>query len=180
MSISADMIRQLQAFQRKSKVYKALFDADAQQLDSRSIAITDLRLQMSVDTATWALGIYEQELGIPTDELKPVSERRAVIKSKMRGTGKVDAALIKLVADSYTNGDVKVIFDKEIRITFTSTLGIPPNISDLQVAVDEIRPAHLAVIYYFLYYVYAQLKGYTYGQVRASGKTYGQIYNGGM
>lgn len=159
------MMKQLQPFQRKSSVYKAIFDAEEVQLDNRDAVIADLKLQMAVDTATWALDIYEKDLKIPTDPNKPYSERRAVVKSKMRGTGQVDASLIKIVADSYTNGDVDVTFDGTINITFTSIYGIPPNEDDLKNAVEEIKPAHLPVDYLYLYIRYEQLTPYTHDQL---------------
>ncbi|MFD2088843.1 putative phage tail protein [Brevibacillus brevis] len=160
------MLKRLQPFQRKSKVYKAIFDTEAEQLDSRDAAIADLHRQMSVDSATWALSIYETELGIPVDASKPIDERRSLIKSKMRGTGKVDAALIKLVVDSWTNGQVEVAFaNSTITITFSSIVGIPPNIEDVKVAIEDIKPAHLAVLYVYLFNRYEQLLGYTHNQL---------------
>ena len=176
MSHNEDMIKQLQMFQRKSKVYQEIFKAEGLQFDSRDAIIAELKLQLSVDTATWALAIYEKELNIVTDLSKPISERRSVIKSKMRGTGQVDSALIKLVADSYSNGDVDVTFDGSIKITFASVVGIPPNIEDVYKAIEEIKPAHLAVIYAFLYnthqmlsiFTHDHLSVYTHEQLRSA------------
>jgi hypothetical protein len=175
MSHSEQMILQLQPFQRKSEVYQELFEAEGIQFDNRDSAVADLKLQLSVDTATWALSIYETELNIPIESSKPVSERRSVIKSKRRGTGQVDASLIKLVADSYSNGDVDVAFDGSIRITFTSVFGIPPNMQDLQKAIEEIKPAHLGITYILTYITFGQLEAYTFGQIEASGLTFGQL-----
>lgn len=163
MSHSTEMILQLQSFQRKSKIYETIFNAEGKQFDNRDAIIEDLKLQLSVDTATYALAIYETELGIVTDTSKTLAERRSVIKSKIRGTGQVDAALIKLVADSFTNGDVDVSFDGSITVTFTSIIGIPTNIEDLENAIEEIRPAHLAVIYVLLFNTHQKLSQYTHG-----------------
>jgi len=174
------LILQLPRFMRKSMVYDAIFGAIASQIDARALDFEDLCRQMSVETATWALAIYEAELRIPIDPNKSISERRAVIKSKMRGFGKVDSALIKIVADSYTNGDVDVHFtDGTIVITFTSVVGLPPNIEDLQTAIEEIKPAHLAVLYVYLYnthqvlsvYTHQDLSAYTHEQLRSTDLT---------
>src|SRR5690625_4208947 len=104
MSRSDDMIRSLAPFQRRSKVYRELFEAQGQQFENRDARINDLRLQLSIDTATWGLEIYEKELGIITDRSKTHVERRSVIKSKLRGQGNVNIALIQLVAESFENG----------------------------------------------------------------------------
>lgn len=177
MSYKTDMLNRLQPFMRKSKVYGKMFEAESIQYESRDVVIEDLQQQLSVDTATWALPIYETELGITVEVSKPYSERRAVIKSKMRGTGQVDATLIKLVTDSWTNGDVDISFaDSTLTITFTSLIGIPENIDDVEIAIEEIKPAHLAVIYIFLYNTYevlsqfthAELSAYTHEELRSS------------
>lgn len=166
MSRSEEMILRLPPFMRKSEIYRKIFEAEAVQYANRDDAIADLQAQLSVDTATWALTIYETELGITIDSSKPLSERRAVIKSKMRGTGQVDAALIKLVVDSWTNGDVDVSFaNSTITITFTSVVGIPENINDVEIAIEEIKPAHLAVLYVFLYNTYGVLSAFTHGEL---------------
>lgn len=145
------MLSSLNKSVRKSVIYKEIFNAEHQQFQNKEESLNDLRLQMDIDTATWGLDYYEKDLGIGTDRSKPYSERRSVIKSKERGSGKVDATLIKLVADSFTNGDVEVSFDGRINIQYTSLLGIPPNLADLEQALEDIKPAHLRIIYAFAY-----------------------------
>lgn len=162
------MLKQLQLFQRKSTVFKEIFDAESIKFDSRDAALADFALQFSVDTATWALTIYEHDLGIPTEISKPPDERRSVIKSKMRGSGKVDAALIESVAESYSNGDVQVLFDGKITIRFVSALGLPPNIDDLKAAIEEIKPAHLPIFYSYRYLTITEIEGMTITQIEAT------------
>jgi len=174
LSRSEEMIQRLQPFMRRSAVYQSIFDAEAIQFDARDAAISDLQLQLSIDTATWALPIYEAELGIPTDPTKPYSERRSVIKAKMRGTGKVDQALLKLVAASWTGGGIDVQFGSStITITFNDIVGIPENVEAFKLSMEEITPAHLAVVYVFLYNTWSQAKTKTWGQMKSF--TWGQV-----
>lgn len=170
-------INRLQTFQRTSGLYQALFNAESTQATDRQTSVTDLAAQMFVDTATWGLTTYESELGITTDLTQTYDERRSVIKSKMRGVGTVNSALITIVANSYTNGDVAVAFaNSTITVSFTSVKGIPPNIAACQAAIEAIRPAHLAVTYAYLYNYYSNFNGvFTYSQIEASGLTYGQL-----
>lgn len=170
-------INRLQTFQRTSGLYQALFNAESAQANDRLTSITDLAAQMFVDTATWGLTYYESELGITTDLTQTYDERRSVIKSKMRGVGTVNSALITIVADSYTNGNVVVaIANSTIAVTFTSVKGIPPNETQFKAAIEAIKPAHLALTYVYLYNYYSNFNGvYTYAQIEASGLTYGQL-----
>lgn len=147
----SNLIELLPPYERQSKVFQEIFNAEQIEFDRLDTDIEDLRKQLSIDTATWGLVIYEKELGIKTDLSKPLGERRSVVKSKWRGTGKVDRALIKAVVDAYTNGQVEVSFDSSITVTFTGVYGIPPNLGDAKNAVEDISPAHLRVLYAFMY-----------------------------
>src|SRR5690625_1979913 len=116
MSHKEWMIGQLQPFMRGSGVYQGIFGASGKQFTNRDERLADIDRQMSVDTATWGLDIYEKELNIPTNRQKTYAERRSVIKAKMRGHGTVDIALIKLVAESFDNGEIHVQYGP---ITYT-------------------------------------------------------------
>ena len=139
----------LPPFLSNTQLFTEIFNAKGQELDSIDVSIADINAQFDVDTATWALDKYEKELGIATDYTKALDYRRSVIKSKWRGTGKLDAALIKTVCDAFTNGDVSVTFDGTIHVKFNSVLGIPPNMDDLGVVVEQIKPAYLLLDYLF-------------------------------
>ena len=145
------LLEYLPPYERNSKIFQEIMKAEQIEFDRLAIDIEDLEKQLNIDTATWGLAIYERELGIKTNLNKPLEERRSVIKSKWRGTGKVDRALIKTVVDAYTNGGVEVGFDGRIIITFNDVKGIPPNLEDAQRAIEDISPAHLAIIYEFAY-----------------------------
>lgn len=146
-----NLIEYIPIYERKSKVYNELIKAYEEELYKKHLYLDDILNQVNVDTATWGLDIYEKELNIKKDISKSYEERRSLIKSKLRGIGKVDKALIKLVADSYTNGHVDVKFDNNIKIKFNSLYGIPSNLDDLKTAINEIKPAHLRILYEFSY-----------------------------
>ncbi|QMV43750.1 putative phage tail protein [Cohnella cholangitidis] len=148
----------LPVFMRKSLIYKTIFESEAAQFLIAGNNLDDLGDQLSIDSATWALAIYEKEFGVVPEAGKPLNDRRSVIKSRMRGTGKVGAELIKDVADSFSNGDVTVGFDGGvITITFVSVVGIPPNLDDLKEAIEDVKPAHLHVTYVFNYTLWDEI-----------------------
>lgn len=159
-------INRLQPFQRNSGVYQSLFDSENTQFDTRNSNIIDLQNQMDVDTATWGLSYYESDYNITPGANDTYDERRSVIKAKMRGVGKVDADLIKNVADSFTNGNVDVSFSNStITVTFTSIVGTPPNESQFKLAIDEIKPCHLAIVYVYLYNKWSVIANYTWSHI---------------
>lgn len=147
---------------RKSLVFQEVFQAEEQELSQLDFTREDLQSQFSVNTATWALDIYEKELKIKTNKTKSFEERRSVIKSKWRGVGKVDRRLIQLVAESFVNGSVNVHYDQKIFVEFVDTLGIPSNVEDLQAQIEEIKPAHIGLQFIFTYMTWNELDDYTF------------------
>lgn len=139
----------LPEYLKEIKEIKAILDTEDVEIEELKTAIQDVLDQKFIDTATWGLKLWERELGLPINPNLIYSERRSKIKSKIRGIGKVDSNLIKEVADSWTNGNVDVTFDGSINIKFNSVFGIPSNIEDTKNAINEIVPAHLAIIYDF-------------------------------
>ena len=159
------MISYIPDFMRNSTVIQEIFNSEDSQIVSLETNINDIQAQLSIDTATWGLAIYEKELNISTDISKPIDDRRSVIKSRIRGSGKADALLIKVVADAYTNGQVVVTFNGHIGVRFTSSAGTPPNLQDLKNVLEEIKPAYLQLDYYFRYLTIGEVSQMTIGQV---------------
>ena len=64
----------------------------------------------------------------------------------------MDIALLQAVADSWRNGDIDVTFpDGKIHITFVGSYGVPNDLDTLISMLDEVKPAHLAIVYTFRY-----------------------------
>lgn len=151
-----------------------IMDAEGPEFDELMANIIDVLDQYFVDTATWGLADWERICDLPTDPNKPLSQRRSVIKSKLRGAGTVTAELVKNVASAYTDGDVTVTEDfakYRIVITFVSVYGIPPNIDDLERELRNLIPAHLGIAFEFRYMAWDELDGYgwTWADVDALG-----------
>lgn len=141
-----------------------MMQAEDVELEKLNAAMVDTFRQFHPETATWGMEYWERDLKITTMLSKPIGERRSVVISKMRGSGKVSASMIKNVADSYDRGEVDVIvYPAEYRlgIQFIGTLGVPPNLQDLKDAIEEIKPAHLTVDYKLRYLTIAEVEGMT-------------------
>jgi hypothetical protein len=155
----------LPTFITDSIVFSEILNAQGAEGDSLDSAMTDVLNQCYVDSATWGLKYWESFLGIPIDELKDTSYRRSVIKSKIRGTGTVTVDLLQSVAQSYDNGEIDVIEHNNLysfEVQFIGTKGIPPNLTDLQAAIELIKPAHLAVTYTFNFSTHSYVAGFTH------------------
>lgn len=119
-----------------------------------------------VTTASELLSRYEQVFGLEVDISKSDVFRRERICAKIAGAGTTTKEMVKNVARSYSNGEVEIIEDNEhyrFVIRFVGTLGVPSNMADLKLTIEEIKPAHLAVEYEYIYNTYKDLELYTYG-----------------
>lgn len=124
--------------------------------------------QCFVNTTTSLLSRYEKIYGVEVDISKSNEFRRERIRAKIRGIGTVTKAMIKEVAASYSNGEVEVIEDNinyRFTIKFVGVLGIPGNMADLIVTIDEIKPAHLSYTFEYIYRTHAELSGYTHNEL---------------
>ena len=160
-----------------SKIIENLNNANAKELTNFNTNLDTVLNQFFISTADFTLERWEKEFGIEINNNLNIEFRRTRIKAKMRGQGTVTVSLIKNVAESFSNGLVDVIEDNtnyQFTIKFTSTLGIPPNMSDLQKAIEDIKPAHLNALYEFTYNTNNDLStmtndvlsGFTHDQLR--------------
>jgi hypothetical protein len=147
--------------------------------------------QFHVDTATWGLDIWERFVGLPSNATYSVwnsleqrsvifdglewktwdaiehsyvslDDRRAAIKSRLRGTGTVTKTMLKSVCASYTGGTVDIIEDSsafKVQIVFTDIAGVPSNMDALQAVIRDIMPAHLLIEYVYRYLRWDELDG---------------------
>lgn len=144
----------------KPGIVDNLLNQEAEELIHLNLQIKEVLKQLFIDYATWGLARWEAICGIPIDENKPEEQRRSVIKSKIRGAGTVTLEVIKNVADSFQNGEIKVVenfADYEVVITFIGKRGVPPNENDVRAALREIIPAHLNLKFQYTYLLWAEL-----------------------
>ena len=147
-----------------------LMDTEGSEIDHLKKSVDELLDQYYPESATWAIFRYEKDLHITPEAGKPIEQRRSVVISKMRGSGKVSGSLLKSVAQAYDGGKVDVSVspsEYKIIITFIDTLGTPPNIDDLKKALDDIKPAHLTLAYKFRFLLVKDIHNVmTYNQLQ--------------
>ena len=137
---------------RKDKWLNDLFNAAGIEMDRLEEYIDDLEAQYFIDTATWSLDTRERDTGLTANHGKSHEDRRAALIAKERASGKVDILLLQAVADAWRNGSIDVGFvDGKIYVQFVGEFGIPDDLESLQEALDNTKPAHLAIVYIFRY-----------------------------
>lgn len=157
-----ELFSYLPTYYESSRIIQADMNTKGTEMDSLFGTLDETLQQFFVQTATWGLDHWEYELGIQSDRQKPIEQRRAVVESKLRGSGKFSGRLVKNVAEAYDGGTVNVTFQPQewsFTVEFIDTVGIPPNLDDLKAVIEEIKPAHMKVEYEFNYLLIRDIHG---------------------
>ena len=158
---------------------------DSLNVESNSIndEVDNILNQFFVDSATFGLDYWEKMLGISKNSFD-IDTRRENIKAKMRSRGTTTVSVIKNICAAYSNGTVEIIVnhsDYSFVIDFIDTIGIPKAFDELDKAINEIKPCHLAHSYKFNYnthgdlsnYTHEKLANYTHDEIRNSSELRG-------
>lgn len=161
-----DLINNLHALYRQDEYIKEIFNSAGITLDNIESTMADIEQQYWLDTVTWGLSIWELILGIKANLNSSYEDRRSLVGAKWRGTGKADLYLLQVVANSWRNGSVLVEFvGGKIKLTFNGIYGIPTDLASLQAAIDDVKPAHLAIVYAFAYLFIADVESMTINEL---------------
>ena len=166
-----ELFKQLPSYYQDIREARVISEAEGLKLDQLQASMKAILNQFFVETATWGLDRWESEFGIIPQAGQPYDQRRAVIRSRIRGTGTVTVELMRRVAAAYDNGDIDVTQQPalyQITIKFASTLGLPPNIDDLKAAIEKIKPAHLTAVYSFRYLTISEIESMTISQIEST------------
>lgn len=106
-------------------------------------------------------------------ELKPVDnyslqDRIERVIYTIQAKGIFTPSFLKEQAKLFTNGEIKVIEnfnDYHFIISFTSVIGIPPNMDNFKEMVDLNKPAHLTYEVRIRYRTWGELLPYTWGEL---------------
>ena len=154
-------------YYKSNLTMEELQDILSTDMDNLATAFDKTINQCFVNTATDLLSRYEKIFGLQVDVSKSDEFRRERIRAKIRGTGTVTKQMIKDVASSYSNGEVEVIEDPanySFKIKFVGTKGIPANMTDLTLTIQEIKPAHLAFEFEFTYNTWKDVEDMTWSE----------------
>ncbi|UZQ86041.1 YmfQ family protein [Thermoclostridium stercorarium] len=163
-----DLMELLPNYYRGNVTMEKLQSILAEKIQALANDLNETIDQCFINTATTLLSRYEKIYGLQVDVSKSHEFRRERIRAKIRGVGTVTKEMLKAVARSYSNGEVEVIEDSanyRFIIKFVGTLGIPANMADLILTIEEIKPAHLAYTFEYTYRTYDELSLYTHEQL---------------
>lgn len=108
----------------------------------------DLLAQLNPNTATWGLALWEEALGLPSEEPVPYSSRRIRVIARLRGMGTTTPARLQSVLETFCPGcDVSLVEHFHEYLVEIKLRMIDHTVEDmpgLKAMLRLIMPAHLA------------------------------------
>jgi len=164
------ILAQLNKLHRTDPWVNELFTASGLTLDAVAGLILGLYNSSWFDLLNeqW-VKFYETKMGITPTATQTLPDRRSAIQAKWKSGGKIDLALIQAVCDSWLNGEVNAAFTGgTIQLTFNSIYGVPSDLQTLLNAVDDVKPAHLALAYVLKYLLISSVQSMTLAEMDAT------------
>lgn len=95
---------------------------------------------------------WEKHLNIIPTAIQSAEDRNAKIQAKYLSNGHNEIKLIQRVCDGWQNGEIEADFvEGKIKIEFVASFGIPDDLDSLKDAIEEIKPAHLPLMWVYRY-----------------------------
>lgn len=171
-----ELIKLLPDYYQDNETMLTLQNVLSEETDKLDVELKVTVNQCFPQLATTLLSRWETILGIKTDGSLSDTSRQEQILAKLSGTGTTTKQMIKDVAEKFSGAEVEVIEDNansRFYIRFVGQLGIPENMTGLKAAIEDVKPAHLEVIYEYIYNTWQDVTEMTWQ--RASGYTWQSI-----
>lgn len=95
---------------------------------------------------------WETQLKITPQTTQTLDDRRATVQAKYLSNGHNAINLIQTICDSWKNGEIEADFvNGKIQIQFVGSFGVPTDLQTLKDSIEEIKPAHLPVMWLYRY-----------------------------
>lgn len=160
---SINLKRRINKLNAVDSLTQAILNAAGREMDIADQEIEQLGKDQFFDTCSIdRLLACEKEAGITPLETQSEAGRRSAVEAKWKSSGKVDVAMLQAVANSWKNGKVDVDFvDNKIQIIFSDEYGLPADRTGLEIALDDVKPAHLPIVYLVKYLMLSDVEAMT-------------------
>lgn len=146
-----ELITYYPVFYREVYEMTEILKAQGRLADNLQNSIEQVFSNQFIDSADESvISSYEKIMGIIPDSLKPIEERRRLVKAGLIGSGKISASVISDMIKAYTGGEVKCSlepFDSEGNncLYINAERGNSPQIylQEIENLLNKKIPAHI-------------------------------------
>lgn len=151
--VKEELLSLINELYSKDEWIQQLFNASGMQMDKLDELLDEFLFDLYFATCSFEqLKKYEIIAGINAKASQSVDDRRQQLIARWRSDGKSTLKIIQDVAASWNNGECTVTFENGlINLTFDGEYGVPTDLDSLIAAIEEVKPAHLAISYALKY-----------------------------
>jgi hypothetical protein len=177
MSKKEDLLNNLHKDYRGDPYLSSIMESSGEELEKIESKCGNLINEFFFDTMTaFGIAVYEKELDFKTTG--SLDDKRNQIEARWKTAGKCDLELLQIIANSWRDGEITVLFTgAKIEIVFISLIGIPYDIVNLKYAIETAKPAHIPISYTFRYRTWGMAKsfGNTWGYYKSKSYTWKEM-----
>lgn len=162
----------------RNSLMKDLFNSIKIQVDAGKDDISQYdTYAFIVDSTEETISRWEKFMELKPMDNYSLEDRIERVIYTIQAKGIFTPSFLKEQAKIFTNGEIEVtenFNDYHFVISFTSVIGIPPNMDNFKEMVDLNKPAHLTYEVRIRYRTWGELLPYTWGEL--SPFTWDEIY----
>jgi len=157
--IAQDMRDYLPRYYDDFKDVMVAIQAEANEFTRIQAKLRELLDQFYVESATFGLDRWETLVGIEHIPQRSEISRQHFIEAKLRGAGTTTLAILNDIVNAFYGFETTELpSENAVNFKLVSRRGIPKNLEDIQVAVNDVIPAHIEPRYEFTYLPWSELE----------------------
>lgn len=161
-----DMLDSLPNYYDESPEANAIMHGNASEVERKKLEAQDLLDQLFVSTATWGLDYWDRVLDLAPAPRLPIDKRRARIVLRLNGTATATIANLTNAINLYLGGNAVRIVEHPRDYSFDVVISTAKEfrfeLADINKAINEIKPAHLAHTLHMMISSIINIKGKAY------------------
>lgn len=110
-------------------------------------ALADVANQFFVQTATWSLDAWENQVGLPTDNGQTLSDRRAAVAKRLLSSGNTTAETVRELAENFTGRPLQLVdhhdYSFSLKFLEEGVTLLDIDSAGLRDILEQVKPAHL-------------------------------------
>ena len=162
LSKAPDLMPYMPEYYYNSDVTKNVLNSQSYEVGKFLVTIEEVKKQLYIDTATWGLDVWEKAYNVTPGMNDTYTDRREVLKAKIRGQGTTTKQMLKNTAESFSGGEVEITEHSSeyyFSLKFVGVKGIPQNMTGFLNMLEDIKPAHLGYEIDYSYTVWNFIEG---------------------
>lgn len=153
--MTVDIKKYTPLYEQQDAYLSSLLDSlNTEVLQGRQASV-NLLDEFSLQTANSTIERHENEYAVPVDPTKTIEQRRADVIQKAQAYGIINKAFIETYVETAIPGENVTVTENFSAYTFTITFtvfkGPPDNDAVIRAFIEQVKPAHLGVVYDYLY-----------------------------